>query len=175
MSESQLEGGVAMAGKPWFTQLSVRERSTLGATFSGWMLDGMDAMAFSFVVPTLIVLWHISKGQAGLLGTSAALVSSLGGWLAGFAADRFGRVKVLQVTILWFAVFTFLCGFAGNFWQLLVLRGLQGLGFGGEWAVGAVLIGETIRTEYRGRAVGTVQGGWAMSRSRRCSNGRGRL
>ena len=162
MSESQVQDGVAMAGKPWFTQLSVRERSTLGATFSGWMLDGMDAMAFSLVLPTLIVLWHISKGQAGLLGTSAAVVSSLGGWLAGFAADRFGRVKVLQITILWFAVFTFLCGFATNFWQLLVLRGLQGLGFGGEWAVGAVLIGETIRTEYRGRAVGTVQAGWAI-------------
>jgi MFS family permease len=41
-------------------------------------------------------------------------------------------------------------------------RGLQGLGFGGEWAVGAVLMGEAIRAQYRGKAVGTVQGGWAV-------------
>ena len=119
-------------------------------------------MVYSFVLPTLIVLWHMSKGQAGLLGTSALLLSSLGGWLAGLAADRFGRVKILQLTILWFAFFTFLSGFANNFTQLLVFRGLQGLGFGGEWAVGSVLIGETIRREFRGRAVGTVQGGWAV-------------
>jgi MFS family permease len=78
------------------------------------------------------------------------------------AADRFGRVKVLQLTIVWFAFFTFLSGFANGFTQLLIFRGLQGLGFGGEWAVGSVLIGETIRSEYRGRAVGTVQGGWAI-------------
>ena len=59
-------------------------------------------------------------------------------------------------------MFTFLSGFTNSFWQLLVTRGLQGLGFGGEWAVGSVLMGEAIRAHYRGKAVGTVQGGWAI-------------
>jgi MFS family permease len=162
MSKLQLRHGIEAANKPWFTQLNVKERSTLAATFAGWMLDGMDVMVYSFVLPTLVAVWHISKGQAGVLGTSTLLLSSLGGWIAGLAADRFGRVKVLQLTILWFAFFTFLSGFANGFTQLLIFRGLQGLGFGGEWAVGSVLIGETIRSEYRGRAVGTVQGGWAI-------------
>ena len=89
----------------------------------------MDFMVYSFVLPTLILLWHIGKGQAGLLGTSALVLSSVGGWLAGLAADRFGRVRVLQLTIVWFAVFTFLSGFAQNFWELLAFRGLQGLGW----------------------------------------------
>ncbi|MBB5062045.1 MFS transporter [Granulicella mallensis] len=148
--------------KLWFLQLESEERSALVATFAGWMLDGMDVMVYSFVLPTLILIWHISKGQAGLLGTSALLLSSVGGWLAGLAADRFGRVRILRLTILWFAVFTFLSGFTNSFNQLFIIRGLQGLGFGGEWAVGSVLIGETIRAKYRGRAVGTVQGGWAI-------------
>jgi MFS family permease len=162
MSGSQVRHGVEPAKKNWITQLNGKERSTLVATFAGWMLDGMDVMVYSLVLPTLISLWHISKGEAGLLGTSALLLSSLGGWLAGLAADRYGRVRVLQLTILWFAFFTFLSGFANGFTQLLIFRGLQGLGFGGEWAVGSVLIGEAIRSEYRGRAVGTVQGGWAI-------------
>jgi MFS family permease len=162
MSGSQLRYRVEAGNKTWITQLNVKERSTLVATFAGWMLDGMDVMVYSLVLPTLISLWHISKGEAGLLGTSALLLSSLGGWLAGLAADRYGRVRVLQLTILWFAFFTFLSGFANGFTQLLIFRSLQGLGFGGEWAVGSVLIGETIRSEYRGRAVGTVQGGWAI-------------
>jgi MFS family permease len=146
----------------WLLQLHPEERSALVATFAGWMLDGMDVMVYSFVLPSLMLLWHISKGQAGLLGTSALLLSSVGGWLAGLAADRFGRVRILRLTILWFALFTFLSGFTNSFDQLFIIRGLQGLGFGGEWAVGSVLIGETIRAKYRGRAVGTVQGGWAI-------------
>ena len=146
----------------WLAKLDAPERTTLVATFAGWMLDGMDVMVFSFVLPTLMVLWHISKAQAGLLGTSSLLLSAIGGWLAGLAADRWGRVRVLQLTIVWFAFFTFLSGFTNSFQQLFLVRGLQGLGFGGEWAVGSVLIGEKIRAEYRGRAVGTTQAGWAI-------------
>ena len=156
MSQAAFTSPSSTVSRPWLLQLNSTERSTLIGTFTGWMLDGMDVMVYSFVLPSLILLWHFDKGKAGLLGTSALLLSSLGGWVAGLAADRFGRVRVLQLTIVWFAVFTFLSGFAQNFSQLLVLRGLQGLGFGGEWAVGSVLIGETVRAQYRGRAVGTV-------------------
>jgi len=148
--------------RPWFYDLTPTERSTLFATFGGWGLDGMDVMIYSFVIPTLIAAWHMSKAQAGMLSTVALLVSAVGGWLAGLLADRYGRARILQVTILWFAVFTCLSGFTNSFWQLLVVRGLQGLGFGGEWAVGSVLMGEAIRAEYRGKAVGSVQGGWAI-------------
>lgn len=146
----------------WVLQLGREERATLIATFSGWMLDGMDVMIYTFVMPSLIVLWHISRGEAGMLATSALVVSSIGGWLAGLAADRFGRVRILQLTIGWFAIFTFLSGFTSTFNQLLIVRGLQGLGFGGEWAVGSVLIGEKVQARFRGRAVGTTQAGWAI-------------
>jgi len=71
-------------------------------------------------------------------------------------------VRMLQIAILWYSVFTFLCSFAQNFEQLFILRGLHGLGFGGEWATGAVLMGEVIRDKYRGRGVGFVQTGAAV-------------
>jgi MFS family permease len=146
----------------WLAELTPGERDTLIATFGGWALDGMDLMAYSFVVPTLMTTWHITGGEAGLLGTAALLISAAGGWLAGLLADRYGRVRILQLTIAWFALFTFLSGLTNSWWQLLFTRGLQGLGFGGEWAVGSVLMGETIRAEHRGKAVGTVQAGWAI-------------
>jgi MFS family permease len=165
-------GDSAIARKPepqaaepngtWLAELTAVERSTLIATFSGWALDGMDVMAYSFVVPTLIVTWHLTEGRAGLLATSGLLISAAGGWLAGLLADRYGRVRILQLTIACFAFFSLLSGLTNSFWQLLVTRGLQGLGFGGEWAVGSVLMGETIRAQHRGKAVGTVQAGWAI-------------
>jgi MFS family permease len=146
----------------WLLHLSRTERATLIATWTGWTLDGLDVMVYSFAIPSLIATWRITPAQAGLLGTSALLISAAGGWLAGIAADRYGRVRILQITIAWFALFTFVSGFTQDFLQLLIVRSLQGLGFGGEWAVGSVLMGETIRSEYRGRVVGTVQGGWAV-------------
>ncbi len=156
------EPRAAEPNQTWLAELTPAERNTLIATFSGWALDGMDVMVYSFVVPTLIVTWHITEGQAGLLATSALLISAAGGWLAGLLADRYGRVRILQLTIACFALFSLLSGLTTSFWQLLVTRGLQGLGFGGEWAVGSVLMGETIRAQHRGKAVGTVQAGWAI-------------
>ncbi len=146
----------------WFSELSSRERRTMGACFGGWSLDALDVQIFSFVIPSLLALWKITAGQAGELATITLLISAFGGWIGGAMADRFGRVRVLQVTILWYAIFTFLCGFAQDFTQLFIFRALQGFGFGGEWAAGAVLMGEVIRDKYRGRAVGIVQTGWSI-------------
>jgi MFS family permease len=156
------EQSVQQSKRTWFSELSPPERSTLVATFGGWGLDGMDVMVYSFVIPSLIAAWHISTGDAGWLATAALLSSAVGGWIAGLLADRFGRTRILQLTILWFALFTFLSGFTNSFWALLLTRGLQGLGFGGEWAVGSVLMGEAIRARHRGKAVGIVQSGWAI-------------
>ena len=146
----------------WISELSVNERRTFGAAIGGWALDAMDVQIYSFVIPTLISIWGMTRGQAGVIGTAALLVSAVGGWLGGWCADRYGRVRVLQVAILWFAVFTLLSGLAQNFQQLLAARALMGLGFGGEWAAGAVLLGETMRPEHRGKALGFMQSGWAL-------------
>jgi MFS family permease len=145
----------------WYRELGAGERRTFWACFGGWALDALDVQIYTFVVPALIAIWHITTAQAGLLATSALVISAFGGWLAGMLADRIGRARLLMITVAWFAFFTFLSGFTQNFEQLLVVRGLQGLGFGGEWAAGSVLIGEVIRAENRGKAVGTVQSAWA--------------
>jgi len=146
----------------WFSDLTERERRTMIACFGGWSLDALDVQIFTFIIPSLLSLWHITTGEAGLLATVTLVVSAFGGWIGGALSDRWGRVRVLQIAILWYAFFTFLCGFAQDFTQLFICRALQGLGFGGEWAAGAVLMGEVIRDKYRGRAVGIVQTGWSI-------------
>src|SRR5690349_6913857 len=146
----------------WVSDLESQERRAFGACVGGWALDAMDVQLYSFVIPALIATWGITRGQAGELGTAALLVSAAGGWLAGWFADRFGRVLTLQIAILWFAAFTFLSGLAQNFGQLFAARAVMGLGFGGEWAAGAVLLGEVIRAQHRGKALGIMQAGWAL-------------
>ena len=146
----------------FYGEMNLQEKRTFWACATGWALDGMDFMIYPLVIGTIIVLWNVDSAVAGLAGTVTLLASAVGGWLAGFLADRIGRVRTLQLTILWFSFFSLVCAFVQNFEQLLVARAVLGLGFGGEWACGAVLIGETIRAQYRGRAVGCVQSGWAI-------------
>src|SRR5260370_31877095 len=88
------------AGRAWLFQLTPRERSTLAATFGGWALDGMDVMAYSFVIPSLIAAWHIDKGQAGILGTAALLVSAVGDWPAHPLAARVDHHRLPQTTLI---------------------------------------------------------------------------
>jgi MFS family permease len=146
----------------WVGALGTQERRVFQACIGGWALDAMDVQLYSFVIPALIATWGITREQAGLLGTAALLVSAFGGWLAGWFADRYGRVRALQLAILWFALFTFLSGLAQNYSQLFAARAFLGLGFGGEWAAGAVLLGEVIRPEHRGKALGAMHAGWAV-------------
>jgi MFS family permease len=146
----------------FYRDMNLPERRTFWACAAGWALDGMDFMIYPLVIGTIISMWKVDAGTAGLAGTVTLLASAIGGWLGGYLADRIGRVKTLQFTILWFSVFSLVCAFVQNFDQLLIARALLGLGFGGEWAAGAVLMGESIRPQYRGRAVGSVQSGWAV-------------
>jgi MFS family permease len=146
----------------WFRTLGSRGRRAFIGAFGGYGLDSYDFQVLPLGVSAIIAYFGISKGEAGLLTTVTLVVSALGGALAGILADRIGRVRTLQLTVATYTVFTVLCGFAPNFETLLILRALQGLGFGGEWAAGAILVAEYASPRYRGRTVAFVQSAWAV-------------
>lgn len=146
----------------WYKTGTTTERKTFWACFAGWALDALDAQIFSLAIPALIATFALNRSDVGVISGATLVASALGGWVTGALSDRFGRVRTLQFTILWFSLFTFASAFAQSYPQLLVLKALQGFGFGGEWAAGAVLMAETIRAENRGKAMGTVQSAWAV-------------
>jgi MFS family permease len=146
----------------WLRHINLHERRAMLAAYAGYGLDGFDFMAYTFIIPTLITLWGMSKAEAGYIASAALVTSAIGGWGAGVLADRIGRVRVLQLTVLWFAAFTFLSGFTHSYGQLLFARAMQGFGFGGEWTVGSVLVAETIEARHRGKAAGVVQSSWSV-------------
>lgn len=146
----------------WYQECSPMERRTFWASFGGWGLDALDVQMFSLAIPALIAAFGISKAEAGFLGSITLFFGAFGGWLGGALGDRFGRVKALQITVLTFALATFACALVTDYTQLLVLKAIQGLGFGAEWACGAVLMAEIIRAEHRGKALAAVQSAWAV-------------
>jgi MFS family permease len=146
----------------FYKGMNGQEKATFWTCFLGWGIDALDFMIYPLVIGTIITLWHVDRGTAGFAVTVTLLASAVGGWLSGYVADRIGRVRTLQYTVVWFCVLSLVCALVQNFDQLIVARAILGFGFGGEWAAGAVLIAETIRPEFRGRAVGVVQSAWAL-------------
>jgi MFS family permease len=146
----------------WLRALGPRGRRAFAGAFGGYALDSYDYFTLPLSMVALAAYFGLDSGQTGLFTTVTLVVSAVGGALAGVLADRIGRVKALMITVITYAVFTVACGFAPNYETLLVFRALQGLGFGGEWAVGAILVAEYASAKHRGRTLGAIQSSWAV-------------
>ncbi|MET8825491.1 MFS transporter [Streptomyces sp. NPDC004610] len=146
----------------WLRALGPRGRRAFAGAFGGYALDSYDYFTLPLSMVALAAYFGLDSGQTGLFTTVTLVVSAIGGALAGVLADRIGRVKALMITVITYAVFTVACGFAPNYETLLVFRALQGLGFGGEWAVGAILVAEYASAKHRGRTLGAIQSSWAV-------------
>ncbi len=145
----------------WLRALGPRGRRAFAGAFGGYALDSYDYFTLPLSMVAIAAYFGLDNGQTGLFTTVTLVVSAIGGALAGVLADRIGRVQALIVTVITYAVFTVACGFAPNYETLLVFRALQGLGFGGEWAVGAILVAEYASAKHRGRTLGAIQSAWA--------------
>src|SRR5271165_5110364 len=139
------------------------------ASWGGWTLDGMDSVVYALVlVPSLRELLPHSgivanKGNIGYYGSLSFALFLIGWGLAflwGPIGDRFGRVRTLMLTIIWYSVFTFLSAFVTNVWQLATLRLLAGIGIGEEWAMGGTFVAEEWPEDRRKMAAGWMHTGY---------------
>jgi len=147
---------------PWWKEITRKQWYALFAGQAGWALDAFDVMLYAFVLTTIMKEWNSSPAAAGFMVSVTLFASSLGGILFGAVADRIGRKKALMITVLVFSVCSGLSGLAQNLTQLAIARTVLGLGMGGEWASGALLVSETWPAQHRGKAVGIMQSGWAI-------------
>ncbi|MFH8776033.1 MFS transporter [Streptomyces sp. NPDC017958] len=146
----------------WLHALGPRGRRAFAGAFGGYALDSYDYFTLPLSMVALAAYFGLDSGQTGLFTAVTLVVSAIGGAVAGVIADRVGRVRALMITVITYAVFTVACGFAPDYETLLVFRALQGLGFGGEWAVGAILVAEYASAKHRGRTLGAIQSSWAV-------------
>lgn len=153
------EGTEALA---WYATLTQPGRRAFKSAFAGYGLDSYDFWVLPLGLTAIAASFGLSKPETGWLSTTTLVSSAVGGVIAGVLADRIGRVKTLMVTVVAYALFTALCGLAPNYETLLTFRALQGLGFGGEWAAGAVLVAEYATARHRGRTVAMIQSAWAV-------------
>jgi MFS family permease len=151
------------------TKLNSNQIKGFWAAWLGWCLDGMDAFIYALVlVPALTELLPrsgiaVTPGNIGYYGTMLQALFLLGWGLSmvwGPIADRYGRVRALMATILFYSIFTFLCGIVTNIWQLAVLRVLCGIGLGGEQPMGGTFVAEEWPEDRRKMGAGYMHTGY---------------
>ena len=151
------------------TRLNANQIKGFWAAWGGWTLDGMDAFIYALVlVPALTELLPRSgiaatPGNIGYYGSILQALFLLGWGLSmvwGPIADRFGRVRALMLTILFYSIFTFMCGLVTNIWQLAVLRVLCGIGLGGEQPMGGTFVAEEWPEDRRKMGAGYMHTGY---------------
>lgn len=134
----------------------------LMASAVGYAMDGFDLLILSFSLGAITLAFGLDPSRAGLLATATLIGAVLGGVVGGIASDRIGRVKVLSISILVFALFTAASGLAPSYEWLLAFRFLAGVGLGAEYGVGMTLATEAWPAAWRGRAASFVAVGWQV-------------
>jgi MFS family permease len=134
----------------------------LWAAFLGYLMDAMDVLLYVFAVQAIRAEFQFSNAQAGLVTSFTLIASAAGGIAAGMLSDRLGRRRVLIYTILLYSMASAGSATSSSLTQLLFWRSLVGLGLGGEWSAGSVLVAESWPAEHRAKAIGFMQSGWAL-------------
>ncbi|WP_211238558.1 MFS transporter [Actinomadura rifamycini] len=124
---------------------------------SGLMMAMLTAMISTSVISTALpTIVGDLGGQDKLawVASAALLTMTASTPLWGKLSDVFGRKLVFQTALLIFVLASVGAGMSQNIGQLIVTRGLQGLGVGGLSALAQVILGDVVEPRQRGRYAG---------------------
>ena len=106
-------------------------------------------------IGTLAQDFHITSDvEAQMMLSIFVLSYGFGPLLLGPMSEVFGRVRVLQLSNLFYLVWNLGCGFTRNKEEMIVFRLLAGIGGSAPMAVGGGVLGDCWQPEERGKAVG---------------------
>nr|WP_162178587.1 MFS transporter [Bifidobacterium saguini] len=122
----------------------------------GHALDGLDLMILGFAMSGIMASFNIDKTTASTLTTITLAGAFLGGLVFGRLADKYGRIRVLTYSVIFFGVFTLFSAFAPNFFLMALFRFLAGVGIGAEFGIGMAIAAEASSPENRAKATSGV-------------------
>jgi len=161
-NDSPTEGSGSTA--PWWQLLEPYHWFVLLVASGAWFFDCLDQRLFSLArIPALASLMHQSPTDVdvqsfGKVVTAFFLIGwAIGGMIFGSLGDKFGRARMLTLTILTYSIFTGLSFFSKTRVDFTLFRFLTGLGVGGVFGLAVALIAETVPTGARVQSLGLLQ------------------
>jgi len=138
------------------------QNHAVAASFLGWTLDAFDYFLVVYCLTAIAHDFHRSDKDMALAITVTLGFRPVGAFLFGLIADRYGRRTPLMIDLIFYSIVEVATAFAPTYTWFLVLRGLFGIGMGGEWGVGASLAMEKVPPRLRGLLSGFLQQGYAV-------------
>lgn len=128
-------------------------------------LDGYDLVAMAFTSTSVVEEFGLSGAQLGWLLSSALIGIGLGALALAPLADRFGRRRLILVSLLVDLAGLALTATAASFTELLAYRIVTGIGVGGILACVTVLVSEFSNLRFRGLAMAIYASGYGLGAS----------
>ncbi len=135
---------------------------TLGGVMLAMFLSSLDQTIVGTALPRIIAdlkgFEHYTWVATAYLLTSTAMVP-----IVGRLTDMYGRKWFYIVGIVIFLVGSALCGLSHSMTQLILFRGLQGIGAGVMMANAFIVIGDLFPPSERGKYVGLIMAVFGLS------------
>jgi MFS family permease len=150
--------------RSWWSYLTPYHWFVIVVASAAWFFDCLDQRLFSLArIPALSSLMQLPPSDTQVQGfgkvvTACFLIGwGVGGMIFGALGDRYGRAKMLTLTILIYSAFTGLSYFSKTAIDFTVFRFLTGVGVGGVFGLAVALIAETVPMEARTQSLGLLQ------------------
>lgn len=129
---------------------------TLFALGLGYLIDQGEAQSMGVLSPIIQTIWGISFGMIGWMETLRNITQTISAPFWGYASDKYSRKKVLIFgTGIW-GIWTLAVGLVPDFFSMLVIRAISGLGLGCLMPATFSLLGDHFPQSKRGRALGVI-------------------
>ena len=138
------------------------QRRLLLACGITWAADAAELLAIGFALPGIREDFGLTAFGSGMVASSAFVGMLLGATFWGTIADRIGRRRGFQLTVLIFALFGTASAFSPNEWVLMALRFGAGFGLGGALPLDFSLMSEFLPRRNRGRWLVLLESFWAV-------------
>ena len=146
---------------PWYRDLTPYHWFVFIVASLAWMFDCLDQQLFilarNSAMQSLLPPGLDTKLYAGYATSIFVAGWALGGLIFGSLGDRFGRAKMLTLTVLIYSVCTGLSAFSTGWIDFAVYRFLTGLGVGGVFGLAVALVADTLPDRSRTGALGMLQ------------------
>lgn len=124
--------------------------------------DTLDTVITGFVLATLRTEWNFDAavlGQLSAIGLAGYLVGSL---FAGFAADKYGRKKMIMLTLIFYSLFSASRGLANELGTFALLNFFTWAFVGAESSIVPAYLSELWPSRVRGKLNGWMMGFFAL-------------
>lgn len=133
----------------------------IGVSGIGWSFNALNTGIISFVFPLVVAQWGLAPQQVGFVSSAQFVGMLIGAAASGGLSDRYGRKTMFQITLAVLSIATGLAGLTWDFWSLMSLRFVAGLGMGGMLPVATTLVTEFSPSRQRGILIVTLDSFWA--------------